>query len=461
MDLNNKRIIVMGAGVSGIAAAKLANKMGAQMILSDNRKETEIKYDLNELRANHIEVILGKQTLELLQRADLLIISPAVPRHLPILEEVAARGIKIISEIEFAWQIAKSPIYAITGTNGKTTTTMLLGQLMGKKYADVGIGGNIGTSLCEEAYRIGADSCIVAEISSYQLEAVDRFRPHIAAVLNVTPDHMARHGSMQVYQETKEKIFARQTVNDYLILNYDDERTRSMQERAKSKIVFFSHVENLDEGIVAWHNNINLKWQGKEYFICHVDEIKIKGTHNLENALAAAAMAFFAGVAVEDITAVLKKFPGVEHRIEPVITIDGVEYFNDSKATNTDAAIKALNTFNGGIILIAGGHDKKTDLTGFMQLAKQKVDKLILLGDAAKRFEAEALKNGIVSAQIMHAGYSMQKAVQLAHDCAKKPQVVLLSPACSSFDMYDGYEERGRDFKKIVRALVKADRVGK
>ena len=226
-----------------------------------------------------------------------------------------------------------------------------------------------------------------------------------------------------------------------------------MAKRTNSTVMFFSHEDNLPEGTVAIDGKLVVKWHNEIHDICRIDEMKIKGSHNVENALAAASAAFLAGVSAEQIADVLKTFPGIEHRIEPVKTINDVVYYNDSKATNTDAAIKALETFPGDIVLIAGGHDKKTDLTDFMKLASQRVNKLILLGDASARFKEAAINNGIPSDSIFEVGYSMEKAVKLAHQLAHSPQVVLLSPACSSFDMYDGYEERGRDFKKIVNSL--------
>lgn len=453
MDFNNKKIIVIGAGISGIAAAKLAKKLGASVTLSDNKDISQIKYDLSELKALGVEIVFGRQSIELLKTADYLILSPAVPLHIPLLDEAGRLGIKIISEIEFAWYLAKAPIYAVTGTNGKTTTTTLLGLLMKEIYDEVGVGGNIGVPLCEEVLRIGDKGCTVAEVSSYQLESSHFFNPHIAVVLNVTPDHITRHGSMEVYQKTKEKIFANQSKDDFLVLNYDDPRTRDMAKRANSTVMFFSHEDNLPEGTVAIDGKLVVKWHNEIHDICRIDEMKIKGSHNVENALAAASAAFLAGVSAEQIADVLKTFPGIEHRIEPVKMINDVVYYNDSKATNTDAAIKALETFPGDIVLIAGGHDKKTDLTDFMKLASQRVNKLILLGDASARFKEAAINNGIPSDSIFEVGYSMEKAVKLAHQLAHSPQVVLLSPACSSFDMYDGYEERGRDFKKIVNSL--------
>ncbi|MDQ0203479.1 UDP-N-acetylmuramoyl-L-alanine--D-glutamate ligase [Pectinatus haikarae] len=453
MNFTDKNIIILGAGISGIGAAKTAHKLGAEVTLCDAKPAEQIKYDLSELRNINIKLVLGQQKINILKNADMVILSPAVALHIPLLDEVRKLGIKIISEIEFAWYIASAPIYAVTGTNGKTTTTVLLGLLMKKIYERVGVGGNIGVPLCEEVQRVADKGCTVAEISSYQLESSHEFCPHIAAVLNITPDHIARHGSMEIYQQMKEKIFVNQTKQDFLVLNYDDLRTRNMAERAKSTVMFFSRAISLEEGVFALDSKLMIKWRGREYLVCGVDEIGIKGGHNVENALAATATAFLAGVSPAQIADVLRNFSGVEHRIEAVKEIAGVKYFNDSKATNTDAAIKALETFDGHVVLIAGGHDKKTDLTEFMRLASQRVDKLILLGEAAARFREAAILNGIRENNIVEAGYSMKKAVSLARQYAVAPQVVLLSPACSSFDMYDGYEERGRDFKKIVNEL--------
>ncbi|WP_278847883.1 UDP-N-acetylmuramoyl-L-alanine--D-glutamate ligase [Megamonas hypermegale] len=453
MDLTGKKVIVVGAGISGFAAAKLAKKLGATVIMSDANENVDQKHDLKPLRDAGVEIVLGKQTEALFKDADLVIISPAVPRHIPIFEKVG-QSVPIISEVEFAYKLAKAPIFAVTGTNGKTTTTMLLGELMKTIYGknNVGVGGNIGTPLCEECYRIGEDGCIVAEISSYQMEASSEFTTKGAAILNVTPDHLARHKTMDVYQAEKEKVFAHHTKDDFLVLNYDDERTRSMAQRAKSTICFFSSSQELEEGAFVKDGQLVIRWHGMLHVICKVDEMQIKGAHNIENALAAVSLAFLAGGDTVKMAQVLKDFAPVEHRIEPVRTLNGVTYYNDSKATNPEAANKAIGTFEH-IILIAGGDDKKTPLDEFYALVNEHVDKLILVGDATARFEAEALKHKYPAVNIYKAGYSMEKAVKLAHDMAKAPQVVLLSPACASFDMYDGYEARGRDFKRIVNEL--------
>ena len=392
MDLAGKKVLVIGAARSGIAVAKIAKKFGASVILSDAKENLDVNI-------SGVEVRLGKQTEELLRGVDLIIVSPAVPLRIPLLK--AAKNIPIISEVELAYSLAQSPICAVTGTNGKTTTVTLLGLLLAEKFSRVGVGGNIGVPLSEVALDVGAGGCIAAEISSYQMEATKNFKPHISAVLNVTPDHLKRHGTMEVYQLMKEKIFSQQTAEDFLVLNFDDERTRDMINRATCKVLYFSRQRTLTEGAFVKNNSLLIKLNGKTHELCTVDELGMKGWHNVENALAASMIAFLAGVEAEKISRVLKTFPGVEHRIEFVREIDGVKYYNDSKATNTDSAIKALETFAGHIVLIAGGDDKGTDLTDFLELVKARVDWLILVGDAAARFKSCAIESNFPAEKIL------------------------------------------------------------
>ncbi len=456
-DWTNERVLVVGAGISGIAAARVLKKLGADVTLSDAKKETDVHFDTTELRALGVNLIFGEQKEELLDGVTLVIVSPAVPVRVPLIQAAYARKIPVLSEIELAYDFAKSPILAITGTNGKTTTTTLLGELMKKapQYKAVGVGGNIGVPLIDEVLRVGEGGVTVAEISSYQLEATNDFRPHIAAILNVTPDHVVRHGSLEVYRQTKEKIFAQQTQDDFIVLNYDNEPTRKMADRAPSHVFFFSRAKKLDEGaFVDDDKNLVIRYGGETHVIMPQSDLIIKGGHNVENALAASAMAYLAGVGIEAIAEMLRSFKGVEHRIEPVRMVDGVMYYNDSKATNTDSAIKALESFpDNKIVLIAGGDDKMTDLTSFMRLVKKRCAKLILIGDASARFKEAALKNEFPAQNIREAGYSMEKAVSIARSLAKEHQIVLLSPACASFDMFSCFEERGKVFKDIVNGM--------
>ena len=459
MITEKKNILIIGAGISGIAAAKILRGRGATVTLSDTKSEAELaaKFDFAELKKAGVRLCFGKQEESLLDGVDLLLLSPVVPVAVPLAQEAIKREIYVTNEVELAAELAKSPFAAVTGTNGKTTTVTLLGLLLKTAFDKVGVGGNIGIPLCEEALRVGEGGAIAAEISSYQMEAAHNFHPHVSAILNVTPDHIKRHGSMEVYQAMKERIFAAETDNDFVILNYDDMRTRAMSDRAKCQVCFFSRREELAEGAFVKDNRLVIKWHGEEHTLVTIDELGIKGAHNVENALAAAACAFFMGVAASQMIPILRSFKGVEHRIEFVTEINGVSYYNDSKATNTDSAIKALETFPSHIILIAGGDDKGTDLTEFMQLVKARADELILVGDAATRFREGALNADFSAAHIHEAGYSMEKAVDIAREIAAPPQIVLLSPACASFDMYDGFEERGRDFKRIVTDRAKGD----
>lgn len=460
MSYHNQSALVIGAGISGFAAAKYLAAAGARVTLSDAKDEADAEKDaitqnhIEDLRAQGISCVFGAQREELIEGTDLLVLSPAVPERIPLVCAARERGIRVTTEVELAGEVARAPICAITGTNGKTTTTTLLGELLRTHFPSVGVGGNIGVPLIDVAQETPADGAIVAEISSYQMEATTHFHAHIVAELNVTPDHIVRHGSMEVYQAMKEKLFAAQTAEDFLVLNYDDPHTRGMAEHTAGRVCFFSRRTELDEGAtVRADGMIVMRWDGEEHVLVAVHELGIPGGHNVENVLAAAAMAFFAGVTPAEMRPVLRFFKGVEHRIEFVRTLDGVSYYNDSKATNTDSAIKALEAFDGHIILIAGGDDKLTDLTEFMALVHARVDELILVGDAAERFGAAAVEAGLAAVHIHRAGYHMETAVQTARGLAAPPQTVLLSPACASFDMYGGYEERGRDFKRIVNEL--------
>lgn len=458
-----EKILVVGAGISGIAAALVAKRMGAEVVMSDSNGEEKIAEDLTPLKEAGVELLLGPQTEEQLKGVTRVIASPAVPCRVPLLQEAFRQNIPVESEVEMAYHLAASPLYAITGTNGKTTTVTLTGELFAAKYGKekTGVGGNIGTPLIDEALRIGAEGALVAEISSYQLEATVDFHPHISAILNITPDHLLRHGTMEVYQSVKEKIFAQQTAaeGDFAVLNYDDVLTRNSIARAKAMgvpVCPFSTVDQLageKYGAFLKDGRLTIRDEDKEIPLVKPEELNIKGRHNVENALAAAAIAYFGGVEPELIRKVLREFMPVEHRIEPVRELDGVKYYNDSKATNTDSTVKALDSFQEPILLIAGGDDKMTDLTDFMQLVKAKCRKLVLVGAAAERFKKEALKGGIAPADILEAGYDMAKAVELCRREAKPGEVVLLSPACASFDMFTGFEQRGKVFKEIVNGL--------
>ena len=452
MILKGKNVLVFGAGISGIAAAEVLRDQGAAVRLADGQDRSHIKAK-DELGAieGKVELALGCQDESLLAATELLILSPGISIHHPLVKAAQSRDIPVWSEIELAGRLCQAPILAVTGTNGKTTTTTLLGEMMHTTFAEVVTGGNIGTALSKEVQHVTPAGRVVAEISSFQLEGIHTFHPHIAVILNLTPDHIDRHGSFEGYGAAKEKIFANQTGEDFLVLNADDPAVRNMATRAKSRICFFSRQRELSEGAFVAGDVIRLRWNGHEESVCAIGEMKLFGGHNVENALAACAVAYLAGVSPARMAGVLRTFSGVEHRIEPVATIADVKYYNDSKATNPESSIKALEAFAGHVILIAGGRDKNTDLTEFMRLVKEKVDLLILIGEAAERFAAAARDAGY--GKVIRAG-TFAEAVEIAHKTAKPPQVVLLSPACASYDMFDNYEQRGRIFKEMVRRGV-------
>jgi len=450
MDFSKKNVLVLGAGISGVAVAGILRDLGADTTLSDAKRAESIKCDLGDLKNKGVALELGRQDESLLSGIDYVVLSPGISINSPLVVQAQNKGITVMSEVEVAYRLCPAPMVAITGTNGKTTTTTLIGEILRAAGREVVVGGNIGLALSQEVRGISADGIVVAEISSFQLEGAIEFRPHVAAILNLTPDHIDRHGSLAIYQEMKERIFARQTAEDYVVLNYDDPAVREMAGRAPSRVVFFSRKQELGAGIFIKDDRLVLRWNNENLDICAVTDIKIKGAHNVENALAACGVAYFAGAKPADMAGVLRTFPGVEHRIEPVTTVDGVPYYNDSKATNPESSIKALEAFPGQIILIAGGRDKNTDLGEFMQLIKERVDHLILLGEAQERFRQAAIQYGIDN---IHLVDDFSGGVALAHKLARPPQVVLLSPACASFDMFSNYEERGRVFKDLVRRL--------
>lgn len=464
MDLQGKKILVVGGGMSGCSVARIARKnFGADVVLCDQSDAMKKNYE--ELKNLGVKFFLGKQNddaekiLALLENVSRVILSPAVPIKNKLPQLAIEKNILVESEIEFAYELAQEKslkILAITGTNGKTTTTTLLGEMIKTQEKNCAVAGNIGVPLCEEVCRLQT-GVLVVEISSYQMEASQKFHPNVAGILNVTPDHLIRHGSMEVYQAMKEKIFQAQTPNDFLVLNFDDERTRGMQSRAKSQVCFFSRKINLAQGIFLNENKeIILSWKNHHEKIIDSSELKIYGNHNVENALAASAMAFLFGISIENIAHVLRTFMGVEHRIEFVRTLHGVRFFNDSKATNTDASIKAIEAFpNQKIILLLGGRDKKTDLTDLMESVKKNCEKIILFGEAQQRFYEEALAHGLVKEKIFCADFDFKKAVQMAYDQAKNisNSIVMLSPACASFDLFTCFEERGEKFKDLVNQL--------
>lgn len=449
----SKNYLVAGAGKSGLCAAALLARNHENVILFDENTKID-KDDLFdriecENKAN-IKLHIGELTDDLLEDIDVMVISPGIPTDTPFVLRVKEKGIRVIGEIELAYLYEKGTVVAITGTNGKTTTTTLVGEIM-KAYNDkTFVVGNIGipyTSLCDMTEE---DSVTVAEISSFQLETIDTFKPHVSAVLNITPDHLNRHYTFENYANCKMDITRNQEQSDYVIINYDDMEARLRGNIQKVNTIFFSRLEDLPLGVIVCDGKIVVREQGKETVVLATDDIKLLGAHNLENVLAAVAMTYYMGVSVDIIRTVCCNFSGVEHRIEYVKTVNGVEYYNDSKGTNPDAAIKAVEAMTKNTYLIGGGYDKKSSYDEWILAFGDKIKCLVLIGETTDAIEQCAQKHGFTN--VIRA-IDLEDALNYCHANAKAGEVVLLSPACASWDMFKSYEQRGDLFKEYVRRL--------
>jgi len=449
-----KYIFVYGAGISGQGVAEVLARHGKKVILYNDEPRQVDPTVAKLLEKTGGLVVMKQDPTPYLKASFYAIISPGIPFTSATAQKAKALGVEVIGEVEQASRLYKGKWVGVTGTNGKTTTTTLLGEMLATLPVKTAVGGNIGFALSKETEKLDADSYIVAELSSFQLEGITSLRVNIALLLNITPDHIERHGNMANYIAAKANIFKYQTRNDVLILNADDPIVSGFASQAKGRVCFISCHKLLPAGVYIEDGKFTLNLDGKKQVVCPVEDMKIFGAHNEQNALGAIACAYFAGVTVENMAKILRNFQGVEHRIEYVRTIKGVPYYNDSKATNTDSTIKALEAFKDGhVILLAGGHDKMTDLTEMMNLVKTKTDALILLGEAKDRFNKAALAAGVEHIYLVD---SFQAAVDKAYALAKAPQVVLLSPACSSYDMFDNFPHRGKVFKEMVNKLPSA-----
>ena len=450
MEVKNKKVLVFGLGISGIGAGKILEAHGADVVLYDgNQKLTEEKVRKQLGEDSNAKIVIGEFPKEILENLDMTVLSPGVPTDLPVIEKMRKQGVTVIGEVELAYQYGKGDVLAITGTNGKTTTTTLLGEIM-KNYQDnVYVVGNIGTPYTTAASLMTDDTITVAEMSSFQLESIVDFRPRVSAILNFTPDHLNRHHTMEAYVNAKKNIAKNQTEDDYCILNYEDELTREFGKEVKAKVLYFSSQRKLEEGIYLEDGNIIYYYGNVSEKICHVDELQILGTHNHENVMAACAMAAVYGVPVEKIRESVKAFKGVEHRIEYVTEKDGVAYYNDSKGTNPDAAIKGIQAMNRPTVLIGGGYDKGSEYTEWINSFDGKVKKLILIGDTKEKIAEDARKCGFTDYEFAD---TFEEAVLTAAKIAESGEAVLLSPACASWDMFPSYEVRGEKFKEIVKS---------
>ncbi len=452
-DIKGRKALVVGLGKSGIAATQALIKLGAEVSVQDSKKIEEIDPQLiNFLRSREVKFYFGKDPDET-KRFDFLVLSPGVPSDLEFIKKAKKAGAEIIGELEIAYRTGRGRYAAITGTNGKTTTTSLVGEIFEKAGRKTSVVGNIGVAVISKAINADDDTWLVTEVSSFQLETVKDFKPEISAVLNLTSDHMDRHGSMKNYGAAKAKIFMNQDENSYVIINSDDRECMKLAEKAKARIVPFSRKKELDFGAFVKDGVLTIKdSDGKTAALCAEDELIIPGQHNVENALAAAAMAYFSGVAPAIISESLRTFKGVEHRIEFAGEVDGVRFVNDSKGTNPDAAIKAIEAVKGDIILIAGGYDKGSDFEDFVKAFGTKVKHVILIGKTAVKIKDTAERMGFTDTIIVK---DMDACVQEGMRLAKPGDTVLLSPACASWDMYSNYEQRGKHFKNCVSRLEK------
>ena len=438
-----KKVTVVGLARSGVAAARALDSLGAVVTVTDRKPLDQLSAQIRELGSSRIIIEAGGHPDRVFFGADIVVISPGVPK-IPQVLAAKQRGVKVISELELAWLLSDAPYVGITGTNGKSTVTTLVGLMLDRAKKNVLVAGNIGNALTGDISLLKQREWIVAELSSFQLEDIETFRPHVAAILNVTQDHLDRYPDLATYGEANARIFMNQRKEDVLVLNFDDQIVKSYAKRASATIMPFSRVLRFNPGACVLDGH--LVFNSKR--IIRADEIKIKGFHNLENALAATALATCAGADASSVAAVLSEFPGLEHRLEFVREKDGITYINDSKGTNVGAVMKSIEGFTQPLILIAGGLDKGSDFRPLYDLFRQKVKLLILIGKAAEKM-GKALGT---STETVYAK-TLQDAVLLASSAASRGDAVLLSPACASFDMFKDFEDRGRQFKEAVKNL--------
>ena len=450
MELKGKKVLVAGSGLSGIGAARLLDQLGAEVILYDGNEaltREELERKLNGAKA---DIVIGQMTKELASKCDLMILSPGISAFGPLAMTFKDLSIPVWGEVELAYEASKGKIAAITGTNGKTTTTALVGAILRAFYEETFVVGNIGIPFTSIALDTTEKSVIAAEISSFQLETIDQFHPEVSAVLNVTQDHLDRHKTMENYADTKLSISKNQTKDQVLVLNYDDTITRAMGARTNASPFYFSRTMELHHGAYLKDGVFYISIEGEKQEICKTEELKLLGGHNHENVLAAISIAYFMKVPVEIIHKVVTSFQAVEHRIEYVDTVNGVDYYNDSKGTNPDAAIKGIQAMNKKTVLIGGGYDKGSSYDEWIDAFDGKVTWLILLGATADAIEKTAMEHGFTNIIKVE---TFEEAVETAAKKAKDGEAVLLSPACASWGMFPNYEVRGKQFKELVYAM--------
>lgn len=449
MELKNKRVLVVGLGRSGVAAALFLQDHGARVVVSDTKSEAQLQKEISLLLERGISLETGQHSERTFRDQDLIVVSPGVPSDQPQLQHARAMGIPVIGEVELAFRFLQGKIIAITGSNGKTTTTTLVGEILSKSGRKTLVGGNIGTPVISLAEKSSPEHLVVLEISSFQLETIQQFRPWIAAILNITPDHLDRHRTFQAYIDAKARIFENQQPGDFALLNADDPTCLPLKNKSKGSVYWFSRKQPVENGTYVRDEQIIFRSSGRDVPVLPVKEIQLKGAHNLENVLAAACAGMLAGCEAQQVRKAVAEFGGVEHRLEPVATIHGVAYYNDSKATNVDATIKALESFPGSIHIILGGKDKGSDYTVLVPLLRERAKGVYLIGAAAGKIASQIQG----ATRIVHSG-TLDRAIRQAAEAAGSGDIVLLAPACASFDQFENYEQRGRIFKEIVQALA-------
>ena len=448
MDFAGKKVLIIGAGKSGTAAARLLKGQNADIILHDDKKQ-DVESLIDKIGPGfNGRIEFEKLSDESKKNLDYLVLSPGVPIDAPLVMELKALGPKVIGEVELAYYFTKGKIVAVTGTNGKTTTTALTGYLVGKKYENTLIGGNIGIPYTEICLNSSENGVTVAEMSSFQLDTTDAFHPYISMILNITPDHLDRHHTMENYINAKLACTRNQTEDELCILNYDDPILREKAKGIKAKICWFSSRSELENGMVYKDGVIYEVKDGEPKKVIDVSDMKLIGRHNYENAMAAIAAARFLGVEADKIREGLKEFNPVEHRIEYVDTVNGVKYYNDSKGTNPDASIQAVKAMTGPTYLIGGGYDKGSTYDEWIESFEGKIKKLILMGQTKEKIAECASKHGFTEYMFVE---SMEEAVAYCMENAVSGDTVLLSPCCASWGMFKNYEERGRIFKDLVK----------
>lgn len=449
MDLQNKRVLVVGLGKSGVASALFLKSRGARVTVSDSKPEAELREEILLLLEHGITVETGGHGDRTFRGQDLIVVSPGVPVDAPQLVQARNLGEPVIGEIELAAQFLSGPIVAITGANGKTTTTSLAGEIIAAGKFSTLVGGNIGTPAISIVDQAGPATWTVLEVSSFQLETIVEFRPRIAVVLNVTPDHLDRHKTFDTYVNAKARIFENQRADDFTVLNADDPTTAGLSDRTRSQLFWFSRKEETEKGAFVRGTDIIFQNSYGEREIMPLADVSLKGAHNLENVLAGVCIGMLVGCQPEQIRLAVRNFKAVEHRLEFVTRFADVDYYNDSKATNVDATIKALESFPANIHLILGGKDKGSDYTVLNELLRQRVKRVYTIGAASAKIESQIQG----AAEIEHAE-TLENAVRRASESAVAGDIVLLAPACASFDQFQSYEHRGRVFKETVHSLA-------